>query len=489
MALPLLGALAAISLIGGQLQNTISLYPPLWNAYQKWALSTWPNVNPTVAELIGLRYKGEIDEAAYTTRCTEAGIGPEWSGRLWNAAHNLLTAADYISLWRRDIITEAECDEKLRKLQLSDNDIALAKRTTEFVPSPSDIVRFAVREAYSPEIAAKFGQYQDIPDQYLSEAKKAGLPENVAKQFWAAHWELPSPSMGYEMYQRRIIDKPTLEMLLRSLDVMPFWRDKLIQLSYNPITRVDVRRMYATGVITEDEVYNAYLDIGYSPENAKRLQTFTTMDNTNEVENPTLSAVKKAFSDNLITIEQFKQYLKDLNYTDPVIDFWVAMVQYDKHQSEIDDLVKEVKAQYKNTLITIDEARKMLEGADLPASYINHQLTLMLKVQSSRVKLPTRSDLTDWLRLQMINEQQFIERMLKLGYSREDTELYLTEIAKTVDVSKVSYMQQATYDKWFKMGLLTEQRYRFVLGQMHKRQEDVELAVQAVKQSMTNKEV
>ena len=85
---------------------------------------------------------------------------------------------------------------------------------------------------------------------------KAGLPEEQARNYWAAHWELPSAQMGYAMFQRRIIDHETLVMLLKSLDIMPFWRDKLIEMSYNPLTRVDVRRMYGLGVLSEEEVYN-----------------------------------------------------------------------------------------------------------------------------------------------------------------------------------------------------------------------------------------
>ncbi|MBA7557821.1 hypothetical protein ES705_50595 [subsurface metagenome] len=37
------------------------------------------------------------------------------------------------------------------------------------------------------------------------------------------------------MLHRDIVDQDTLKMLLKSLDIMPYWRDRLIQLSYNPL--------------------------------------------------------------------------------------------------------------------------------------------------------------------------------------------------------------------------------------------------------------
>lgn len=489
MALPLLGALAAIALVGGQLQNTIQLYPPLWNAWQKWALSTWPNVNPTIQELIQLRFRQQISEGEYLVRCEEAGINNEWAQRLYTGASNLLSAADYISLWRRGEISEQECNDKLSKLQMSEEVIAQAKKATEFIPSPNDVVRFAVREAYTPEVATKFGAYEDLPSQYISEAAKTGLPEVVAKQFWAAHWELPSATQGYEMYQRGIIDFDTLKLLLRSLDVMPFWRERMIQAAYNPLTRVDVRRMYNMGVLTEEEVYNAYLDTGYSPENAKRLTTFTTMDTTKEVENAPLTALQKAYKNGVINAEGFREGMKNLNYSDVVIEFWFTLTEYERRDSELDEYTQELKAQYVNGIITIDEVRKQLEGVDAPSSYIVHQITLMQRNKTSKAKQPSLTDLRDWLKLHLIDDKQFIERALQLGYQKQDVELYISEIAHSTPVDTVKYLPQTTYAKWFVAGLLTETRYRQVLTALKLTRDDIETAIIEGKRNMLSTEV
>ena len=80
---------------------------------------------------------------------------------------------------------------------------------------------------------------------------------------------LPSIGQGFEMLHRRVIEDADLDLLLRALDVMPFWREKLKDISYNPLTRVDVRRMHRIGVLEEEGVFNAYLDVGYNEENAQ----------------------------------------------------------------------------------------------------------------------------------------------------------------------------------------------------------------------------
>lgn len=489
MALPIIGILAAVVVVANQLRGMVELYPPLWNAYQKWALSSWPNVNPTLAELINLRFRKQIAESEYFERVQEAGINQQYAQQLYEAAHSLLSAADYIALWRRGEMAESQCDDRLAELQLSPETIAHAKKSTEFIPSVQDVIRFAVREAYTPEIAAKFGQYEDMPELYLREASKVGLPAENAKQFWAAHWELPSPTQGFEMFQRGIIEHEDLSLLLRSLDIMPFWRDKLIRVAYNPLTRVDVRRMFNMGVLTEEEVYKAYLDIGYSPENAQRLTAFTTMDTTDEVENMPLSALKSAYKKGIISIEEFKVGLKQLNYTDSVIQFWTTLTEFEKRDKEMDELSKELRAQYQAGMITLDEMRKGLEVVDAPANYITIQIASVQKAKSVKIKLPSLADLRDWLKLGMIRDTDFISRAINLGYSKEDTEMYLTEIAKDTDVTKIKYLPQATYARWYKAGLLTETRYRFVLNAMGVRPEDVEIAVLEGKQSAKATEV
>ncbi|GAH43171.1 unnamed protein product, partial [marine sediment metagenome] len=143
------------------------------------------------------------------------------------------------------------------------------------IPPVADIITMAVREAFTPSIAAKFGQYEDYPPDLEKFAEMKGLTPEWSKRYWAAHWSLPSAGQGFDMLHRGIINTGELDMLLRALDVMPFWRAKLTGIAYRKLTRVDVRRMYKAGVLTQAEVYEAYLHHGYNPVNAKRMTDFT----------------------------------------------------------------------------------------------------------------------------------------------------------------------------------------------------------------------
>jgi len=60
------------------------------------------------------------------------------------------------------------------------------------VPPIQDIITMAVREAFSPEIAARFGQYQDLPEDFVKYAALKGISREWSERYWAAHWQLPS---------------------------------------------------------------------------------------------------------------------------------------------------------------------------------------------------------------------------------------------------------------------------------------------------------
>ena len=149
------------------------------------------------------------------------------------------------------------------------------------------------------------------------------------------------------MFQRDIIDEATLKMLLKSLDIMPYWRDMLIQLSYTPLTRVDVRRMHDMGILDDEGVEGAYRARGYSPENAKNMLNFTKLYNSQETTGLTRASIIKGYKRKLVSRSELQEVLKQFGYAEEVINFWVAMADLELELEEIqaaeDDLLKQYR--------------------------------------------------------------------------------------------------------------------------------------------------
>lgn len=466
-------ALSGVATGGGLANMILGIYPPMSMKYSKFTNRVDPQMIPTIGDLIQMRARGLISKKTYELRALENGFPETFSNFYYEAGKSLLAATEYITLFRRGHIDHDELAERWKELRFREDELEPALKVSEFFPSPGDLISFAVREVYSPDVLAKFGQMQDIPERFLQEAEKAGLPREQAANFWAAHWELPSPQQGFEMLHRRVIDESTLNVLLKALDVMPFWRDKLIAISYNTLTRVDVRRMYGMGTLDRDGVYNAYLDFGYSPDNAELMTQFTIAYESQETAGISRANVIDAYKKDLISQEDVREWLTAFGYTGEIIDFWVDVAEYEKAVLEIESDTVELVNQYRLGAITLEQVRSELSARDLPAPFIQSTIATAVKEKSKKMKLPTRTDLEQWLELEIMDEEEYTDYMKNLGYREDDIVLYLTQIELEKEIIKPRYLTEKVYQRWFKREMISEATFRSIMIKKGIQEQDI----------------
>ena len=156
---------------------------------------------------------------------------------------------------------------------------------THTIPTPQDLTRIADKRIWGLNLPEKYGQYAELPQQYIDYMQMWGYDEQFMKWLWAAHWSLPSPQQIFEMFQRHEITHDDMEAYLALTDWLPFFRDKLLAISYNPLTRVDIRRMYSLGVLSETDLPARYEAVGFSPQDAQLMTQFTVKYSGDSEEN------------------------------------------------------------------------------------------------------------------------------------------------------------------------------------------------------------
>lgn len=329
--------------VGVPLANAIR---PLGNGINQYASQMWPNELLPPQALIEAKRRDLINDNHLKLEMMKQGINEERTDLLFKTNEQLLSGMDIVQLWRRKIIDEDTRNSSLSKLGFSSENIELIIRATEQVPTADDVIRFAVREAYSPSVIAEFGQYEGA-EEVIATAKDdieaTGITQDAFKKYWAAHWELPSILQGFEMLHRGVIDDGQLDLLQKAADVMPFWRDKLKAIAYNPYTRVDVRRMHKLGILTEDQVFQSYKDLGYDDEKALNLAYFTIEYNDGvaeaeetrqekkeaQIKEAAQGAVIKAYKDNVIRKDEAVTHLQALKYTADSIQLLLDTADYE----------------------------------------------------------------------------------------------------------------------------------------------------------------
>lgn len=424
--------------------NIANLYPPFAAKLARMSYKMNPDLIPQTEQIIRGAIKGEYDEDAYTDLMMQAGFSDETSAKLLRSARQLLSAYDYVALWRRELITEEDLTTYLNEAGFQESYHDIVKKATLYYPNAQDLVRFAVREVFSPEIASQYGLFEDLPEEFLKQSAKAGLSEEMATWYWGAHWQLPSPNQGYEMLHRGIITEEQLSTLLRAADFMPNWRKPLMDISYNVITRVDVRRMYQDGIYTEAQVFDTYKKMGYNDTDARDLSNWTikryspknnsVSDLPDIVERddgeilPSQSLIVRSYEKGLITKEQAVAQLADLNYSHKASSM-ILDLSDEKLRQEIIDIQADAYAEsYREGRSTLDEFRTQLTALGVQSKYLELIVNRELAQAKRREKSPTKADLEAWLKKGIIDVNYYIGKMRDFGYIDQDIQYYLMEI-------------------------------------------------------------
>lgn len=387
---------------------------------------------PQVAEAIQLKHFGIIPDSEAVTLIRKQGYSPEHAQQLIQIGETVPPEGEALSWWLRGIFTDEQLDLALDKKGWTDESKAAIREAAFFIPPVQDLITMAVREVFTPAVAERFGQFEDFPEDFAEQAKKTGVSEEWAKNYWAAHWALPSVQMGYEMLHRRVISEEDLSLLLKSADVMPFWRDKLIAISFAPFTRVDIRRMHKVGVLSEEEVFEAYQDIGYNTEKARRLTDFTlelnrdkTLDDFDDLNKITRSAITGWYAAGLMDRLEAFNLLLALDISEEGANLYLNAIDLDEQLQERKDETTLILEQAKAGMLTFDRAQDKLAELGLETRELSKALTTLVRAQAQKTKLPSKEDLNKMLKQGLITEQTYMEGYQRLGYSEEWSEVYL----------------------------------------------------------------
>lgn len=358
-----------------------------------------------------------------------ADINPLYAQQYLDAILTKPASQDIINYSLRVDPSLSKLDEDLQRIGIHPEYTHIYKELAYQIPPVGDIITMAVREAFTPSIAAHFGQYEDFPDELAEWGQKKGLTKEWTRRYWAAHWSLPSTLQGFDMLHRGIITTGELSMLLRALDVMPFWRDNLMQMSYRLLTRVDVRRMFKAGVLTEAEVYDSYLKVGYDEKNAGRMTEFTIQWATPEHHSITRSDILTAYKNRMISKPEASELLADMGESLFHRDFMINAVDYKKALELTENRIAGVRKLYIRKVYDENKATDELSKLDLPAEEITDLLSQWYyDIQAKIPRLWTTAQTLSFMKDKLITQERGIKELETIGYDPEHITVYLAAI-------------------------------------------------------------
>jgi len=460
--------------IGSAIQSSVSSSGPLSRGSSYATNYALPNLIPGLPELISMFRYGFLTQEDVLTLGRFLGLEEQYTRGILYSSQQTLGAADFISMHRRGQISGSELQTELQKIGYDISQLRYLELATEYQPTPPDIIQFAVREVYNKGETSKWEQFTAPPPEYVTAAKKAGLSEVFANQYWWAHWKLPSVEQSFDFLHRGLIDTEEMSKILKAQDIMPGFINHFIKASYHPLTRVDIRRMYAAGVIDRARVKQEYMDGGYDEERAELITVWLERDVGEDVAGISKTQVLAAYEEGLNTLEETIVLLTKLNIAPEAQNLLLELSDYKITKYRLDLLVAELSGQFEMKEVSIHDIRSQLSEAGAPDSYIDRAMGRIIGGQKSKTRLPSRTDLERWYEKELLDDSLYFAGMIALGYSRDNARMYMAEILYDKEVHKRKFLSASIYKSWLKLGILSVQEWQVTGSEMGLNQSDID---------------
>jgi len=365
----------------------------------------------------------------------------------------------------RGNITSDKMYERMRELGYTDTRIREIVQTWTIYPPPQDLFTMVAHEAFEPELYTKMGLADEFPAEQIPWLEAQGISQEWAMKYWISHWAQPSIGQGFEMLHRGVITTEELDMLFKVVEIPSFWRDKLKQITFNPYTRVDTRRMHELGVLSTQELVIAYQDIGYDAEKAVKMAEFTLKFNAEGDKQLTRSVILDSFRTDLISRDDAESLLIEADYDKDVADFYLTHEEYKQAIDEQKMYLGIIEDKFKLGMESESQTRTALNKLNLRGSKIDALLAQWIFEKYKYQDLPTHSEIDNMLIEGIINEGDWRNIMTRRGYNYEHQGWYLKLIARAVTVSK-RLPTKADITSWYKKQLITPEEYKNEMRQL-----------------------
>ena len=367
---------------------------------------------------IELYHRKRITEAELIAICRYIGYDTKTVDNANKLFLKYLDVSGYINLFRRELIDGTELKGYSDALGYTWKELDNYKKITEYYPSTSDLVSFAVREAFEPDEKLWIHEGNAIPKPFTDFGIKIGLKTEWIKRFWHSHWRLLGSGQILEGFHRGFINRESLLEYLKRLDYTENDRELILSMSYNLLTRVDVRRVFEQGLMSSKELFDYYGTLGFS-EKDKSLMTSLSK----QLRFIDMKDLRKLYIDEfeqgLTTENEVKENLRNTGLD---LDEIKLYLYYSDKVNELAfqvELKNQITLRFYEGIIDFDELVVQLRELGVSNRELKRIEKHAVLFDFRKTKLPTIAELKRYLKKEIIDLTKFVYYALRIGYGSE----------------------------------------------------------------------
>lgn len=439
---------------------------------------------PSQSEIDDAWVYGAISDSQWETWTRCNGNIPQCRLPILASKNYRHTARDIVDLYRRGVIS----DLNQYVSRLAESGIRGEKFAREIyelstvLPSPSELVHWAVRDVFDPaklgreEMMREYRQQRGLQEMFdiigysdrtytLPDGRKVEYKPGLYT--FMASYEEVSPTQVYEMMHRlrpgrthlyalptggggsvtpEPVDIHTVRKLLKEKDYNPIWRDRLAAISYRPLGRIELKRIYSVGGfgrpqyiagyilrdgvpvdvvgVAEREMVERFMDYGYTRGDSLLLAYHTShtlqSSSLTQATKRRIKDITTRYTLGLIGKEIARQQLTtivgDASRASDILDAHIRESETQAARKRI----SYVRRAYITGGIDDDELRRSLVDIGMIPSAIQTLLDDVREERRHKRRHVVNSVLCQWYVTGQMTYEEYMTRLLRMGYDRVD---------------------------------------------------------------------
>lgn len=390
-----------------------------------------PYLLPSRDDAINAWLRGDIDDERLIRWARFNGHCPEQTLIIARANRATQSVGDTVNMFRRGIIERSEYERRIKQIGFLDDDApGEFLESSEYIPPPTDLIRFMVRDVVDRAVVDRFNLDADFTAKYNPPdnpsiklaANKQGISDEVMRDYWRAHWALPGSQQAIDMLHKlqfsrdpeTRVEIDDVETVLKANDVPDFWVKRIIAAANVVPTRVDTRRMYDIYQISEEQYSTLLQRQGYTPDDAGLIVEFAKKDRFIKLRN---QRDVSQYRQGVIQEDTLRRRLTKLEVPEEDQTEVIAVIQEQREGVVRKQCVGALKTRYMQGEFTNDEAvQEVIATGTLPSRA--EQIVAGWDCQrKARPKLETTTTVKQSLEFGIITVLQAHERLVNIGYT------------------------------------------------------------------------
>ena len=399
-----------------------------------WSENTFKPIDP--ANLVAMAVRG-LDPANTDVTpipgvifdiAAESGYSQQNFQAMVDAAGSPPSPQDLFAMFRRKIVNMDGLRAGLRQGDTKDSWIDDFVKLAYSTLSPIDMVRAAVQaqltydeaNQYAIELGLEPPGYVDgNPDWFKIAFDIAGRPPGPAEMGHAANrglidWEGTGP------------DALTFQQAIAESDIKTKWTPVLQKLAEYFPPPSETKTLLMHGGITIDTAIKLWQQAGISPEIAKALAHTAQIEQITQDKLLAKGDILTAVQERIMSDTDALGALAQLGYRGDVAAALIEMAHWRYNLETLRTAVRRIATLFTSFKIDANECKIAFTSLGVPDKQATELLTILGEQRAAEVVIPTAAQITGAFAYGIIDQQQAITDLGKLGYQPHDAWLVLS---------------------------------------------------------------